>query len=328
MAYKRIEGFKNEGRALNCMDKAAMNDLFKKCDEQGIYSSCQPIYGFHKVSRPAGDIQWYIITFHILKMLARLEFDSLLDVGAAEGFTAHLAKELFGVRVATCDFCEEGCKRAKEIFGMNSIAADSCELPFKDNEFDVVLCSESLEHVVNLPKAVDELIRVAKKAVVITVPHESPELIEMNITGEGKGSSHIHSFDVESFSHLDYTVIATRFFSPLWLLKVLTVPIEAAPRKYHEKMKYPRVLVDVYNNCLLLFKKVFGKKAAALLIRLDEFVSSFTTSYNAISVVILKDTEIRKKPDVKVSPHWILNASMPYHYLRKKQGCSEGAAEI
>ncbi len=315
MEYKNVTGFEGSKKAVNCMDKAMLNERFKMCDEEGIYSSCQPIYGFRRGDRHAGDIQWYIITNHILKILSSLEFDSLLDVGAAEGFTAYLAGKLFGGEVATSDFCEEVCLRSKEIFGMDATAADCCDLPFGDNEFDVVLSSESLEHIPDLPKAVDELLRVARKAVVITVPRESPELIEKNIAGRGTGSSHIHSFDLDSFNHLDYPVIATGFYSPSKILRVLAAVVEAAPRKHHENMKYPKALVDIYNAAIMpILRKLFGKRAASLLIKLDELFSKFTSSYNACSFVILKDGDITKEQTVKISPYWIMDVSMPYHY--------------
>lgn len=319
MEYKLIKGFKGEKMALNCMDKAALNDEFKKPDEQGIYRSFQPIYGFRKGSRHAGDIQWYIIHYHILKILTRLKFDSYLDVGAAEGYSAYLVGKLFGVKVALCDFCEVLCNKSREIFGMDSRVADSCDLPFKDNEFDVVLSSETLEHIPDLPKAVSELLRIAKKAVVITVPHESPELIEENITGKGKGSSHIHSFDLNSLDHLKYPVIATGFFSPSRLLRFFAILVEAIPRKYHENMKYPKIVIDSYNVCVPVLRKILGKRAASFLIRLDELVCKLTSSYHAVSYIILKDAAIEKKQSVKVSPYYLMDFSIPYHYLGKPQ---------
>ena len=37
--------------------------------------------------------------------------------------------------------------RANEIFKLKATPVDIHNLPFKDNEFDVVICSETLEHV-------------------------------------------------------------------------------------------------------------------------------------------------------------------------------------
>ena len=42
------------------------------------------------------------------------------------------------------------------------VKADICDLPFKDNEFDVILCNHVLEHIPDDTKAMQELYRVLK----------------------------------------------------------------------------------------------------------------------------------------------------------------------
>lgn len=43
------------------------------------------------------------------------------------------------------------------------VKADICELPFEDNEFDLILCNHVLEHIPEDEKAMSELYRVLKK---------------------------------------------------------------------------------------------------------------------------------------------------------------------
>ena len=43
------------------------------------------------------------------------------------------------------------------------VKADICDLPFNENEFDVVFCNHVLEHIPNDKKAMQELYRVLKK---------------------------------------------------------------------------------------------------------------------------------------------------------------------
>lgn len=43
------------------------------------------------------------------------------------------------------------------------VKADICNLPFKDNEFDVILCNHVLEHIPDDNKAMQELYRILKK---------------------------------------------------------------------------------------------------------------------------------------------------------------------
>lgn len=43
------------------------------------------------------------------------------------------------------------------------VKADICDLPFKDNEFDIIFCNHVLEHIPDDKKAMQELFRVLKK---------------------------------------------------------------------------------------------------------------------------------------------------------------------
>ena len=43
------------------------------------------------------------------------------------------------------------------------VIADICDLPFQDNQYDLILCNHVLEHVTRDLKAMAELYRVLKK---------------------------------------------------------------------------------------------------------------------------------------------------------------------
>ena len=64
---------------------------------------------------------------------------------------------------------DEQCDIARRV---HTTIADVHELPYRDNEFDTVVCLETLEHVENPHAAVQELKRVAKKRIIISVPLE------------------------------------------------------------------------------------------------------------------------------------------------------------
>jgi ubiquinone/menaquinone biosynthesis C-methylase UbiE len=42
------------------------------------------------------------------------------------------------------------------------VKADICDLPFEDNQYDVILCNHVLEHIPDDTKAMQELYRVLK----------------------------------------------------------------------------------------------------------------------------------------------------------------------
>src|SRR5690554_7742341 len=54
------------------------------------------------------------------------------------------------------------------------VKADICNLPFKDNEFDVILCNHVLEHIPDDTKAMQELFRILKKGgmAILQIPQD------------------------------------------------------------------------------------------------------------------------------------------------------------
>lgn len=64
--------------------------------------------------------------------------------------------------------------------------ASAESLPYADNAFDVVVCTHTLEHVQDLPRALSELRRVARRRLVIVVPKERPYRFGFNL--------HLHFF--------------------------------------------------------------------------------------------------------------------------------------
>lgn len=88
---------------------------------------------------------------------------SVLEIGIGNGNLSEMLKR-FGYEVTTCDFD----KTLKPDF-----VADIRKLPFKDNQFDAVIANEILEHLPfgDVPKALEELRRVSKKNIILSVPN-------------------------------------------------------------------------------------------------------------------------------------------------------------
>ena len=72
------------------------------------------------------------------------------------------------------------------------------ELPYKDKAFDLVLCTEVLEHLENPDKALKELVRVSNKFLVISVPNEPFFMLAQLI--RGKNWSRLGN-DIEHINH-------------------------------------------------------------------------------------------------------------------------------
>lgn len=135
--------------------------------EQGRYLPFQPIYGYGELSEQ-GQVTKYARLLQILKQLSRIQFDSFLDVGGAEGFTAALVRGIFCPTVVNTDVSAEACARSRELFGLPSLSVEAASLPFGDNSFDVVLLSEVLEHLPDPTLAMLEGFRVCRKALILT----------------------------------------------------------------------------------------------------------------------------------------------------------------
>jgi len=75
--------------------------------------------------------------------------------GGGEGYRAALVKEKLGIhKVVIADLSREACRRAEKLFHLPSVVAEIHSLPFKNRSFEVVMCTETLEHVMGTEEAV------------------------------------------------------------------------------------------------------------------------------------------------------------------------------
>jgi len=109
----------------------------------------------------------------ILKEMRKIKKnDFFLEVGCAQGYYLKRAlgrtKNVFGI-----DISKGFIEKAKKTGAKVEIASGE-KLPFKDNYFDIVLCTETLEHIPDWKKSVKEIKRVLNKngKVIITIPLE------------------------------------------------------------------------------------------------------------------------------------------------------------
>ena len=142
----------------------------------------------------------------LINELKVLKPESVLDAGCGEGFTlAKLKKASIGQKLEGIEYMDEAIEIGKKINPEIVIKkGDIYKLPYKDNSFDLVLCTEVLEHLDDPGKAINELKRVAKKYVVLTVPNEPLFTIQRilrgkNILGLGAHPEHIQHWSSQKF---------------------------------------------------------------------------------------------------------------------------------
>ncbi|MEX2007361.1 MAG: methyltransferase domain-containing protein [Candidatus Levyibacteriota bacterium] len=110
----------------------------------------------------------------LLSIAKSLEPVSILDAGCGEGFTlVKLIENGIGKKLEGVEYSEIAIKLSKKINPHLNIRFGTVyELPYKDNSFDLVLCTEVLEHLEEPEKALAEIKRVSKKYLLLTVPNE------------------------------------------------------------------------------------------------------------------------------------------------------------
>lgn len=273
----------------------SVNNRFEMTKE-GIYFAHQPIYGYRTKYADTSNIARYMVTISILRVLAKYNFSSFVDIGGAEGYTANLVKTLFHAQVNSTDLSENACKMAKKIFGIDGIPCDIHHLPFGDEQFEAVLCSETIEHVTDYKKAITELLRITSKVLVITVPHETPEIVAANIRNKIP-HGHIHYFDTTTLNYLKemgYTVSYETTLSPLLIVpRVIAEAFKKNNNKWHYKL---------YNSITPLLRKVFGIKTANFLVDIDAKIASTFGLYGGITFTIEKKImQVQKNPNQKIT---------------------------
>ena len=157
--------------------KEWLDTRYQYCyQDSGVYLAHQPVYGFNSPYSEPGLIDKYLVTYQIMHTLSTLDFATLLDVGGSEGYKAAMARDFFDISALSSDISKAACDRARDLYNIPAKPSDMRKLDFDSESFDVVLCSESVEHVMSPKSCIEDMLRVAKKAVLITVPHESHEI--------------------------------------------------------------------------------------------------------------------------------------------------------
>ena len=99
--------------------------------------------------------------------------DSVLDVGCGGGHYLTSMRKLIQVPFsyvgvdATEDFLDAARRAWNDTPDVDFRKGDIFNLPFADNEFDVVMCNNVLYHLPSVVKPLSELIRVARRLVLI-----------------------------------------------------------------------------------------------------------------------------------------------------------------
>lgn len=120
---------------------------------------------------------WHLTRLReIMKIVSKTSFESFLDVGCAEGFYLKLLSRNSRTRSSGSglDLAKNYLLKAKVASSRTLLVqGDASQLPFNKDVFDLVLCSEVLEHVPNPKDVFEELVRVSRRYIVVTLAGEN-----------------------------------------------------------------------------------------------------------------------------------------------------------
>ena len=138
--------------------------------------------------------------------IKKLRPEKILDVGCGEGFALQrLNQKKIGKKLTGIDFLDTAIeigKRERPYLDLSQ--GNIYDIPFKDNSFDLVICSEVLEHIDDPEKGLRELIRVSSKHIVLSVPNEPWFMLANFVRGKnwsrfGNDIEHINHWSTNSF---------------------------------------------------------------------------------------------------------------------------------
>ncbi|MBY0579726.1 MAG: class I SAM-dependent methyltransferase [Burkholderiales bacterium] len=141
----------------------------------------------------------------IVSMLAPLPGETLLDVGCGTGyFTRQFANDAIVRSVIGVDADFNMIRFASEQSnqGINFMAADACKLPFRDKSFDLVVSVTALCFIREEKAALQEMLRVTKRQVVLGLLNRHSILYFQKGLGGGTGGyrgAHWHTRKEASF---------------------------------------------------------------------------------------------------------------------------------
>lgn len=169
----------------------------------------QPEGNFYNKYETQNPLEKIIMRFFfdsLIKLLDRIEFHNLHEVGCGEGYLVkYISGKYPDAEISASDLSQNKINEARIKMPQISFYSESVySLPFPDNCFDLLVASEVLEHLEQPEKALTEILRVTNKYVLLSVPHEPIWRICNIVRGKytaslGNTPGHIQHWSRKSF---------------------------------------------------------------------------------------------------------------------------------
>jgi ubiquinone/menaquinone biosynthesis C-methylase UbiE len=183
----------------------------------------------------------------------------ILNVGAALGASTLMLKQ-FG-EVTSLEYDKSCCDFVKKELGLEFINGSITELPFPDNEFDLVCAFDVVEHVEDDIKAISELHRVCKSDgyTFTTVPTFSFLWSDHDVINEHKRrytiSNYLSLFDPKMASIKFRSYFNFWLFFPIAVVRVLLSYFGRTKKNEPVKSDFGKVKVGFISKILFYIFK-------------------------------------------------------------------------
>jgi ubiquinone/menaquinone biosynthesis C-methylase UbiE len=116
--------------------------------------------------------RWVANLDRVFAQVGREPVGRALEVGCGEGVIADQLHRRFG-EVVALDLPDAGLRADWRAYaGPRFLHASALQLPFDDDQFDVVVAAEVLEHLPDPERGLAEMARVGRRHLVVSVPRE------------------------------------------------------------------------------------------------------------------------------------------------------------
>lgn len=210
-----------------------------------------------------GSLREIVLSENICRYISKKN-RNVIDIGCGDGFLLHCLTKRLKCDFWGLDISAVRIKRLKNRLPfIRTVKGDILKLPFENNQFDAVICSEVLEHVPNFEKAINELIRITKKELIITVPNDQglKKVICPRCEKEHYVDGHMNKFNVKTFKEL------IRLYSDIKIQRV---------RKFYTIYSYNRLTFKLPVCLRLLLDQC--------IVRLERYISFFKPNYLLIKI--------------------------------------------
>lgn len=154
---------------------------------------------------------WHMTKLEKVKEFITKSPTNVLDVGCASGWFIAKIKERFpNANFYGIDIYKDSIEYAKKLYpDIKFERADAHFLPYKDSFFDLVICTEVIEHLDDPRQAMSEIKRVLKKGGRFIIEVDSGSTLFSIVwffwtkfRGRVWNEAHLHSFNIAKLENL------------------------------------------------------------------------------------------------------------------------------